>query len=261
MEYKKQSTVKGEDVQAAVKSSEWQLNQQAKKYIVQACETTNARTMLGVLIGLSISNLILPYLVKIPILGFILEEFVFEAFEWGANMVPSVFLSSQLMTWQTNSGRWWLGVILALLALVPLVFSWKMTEKKLNTGGYWLAVIYYSVDSIACILSYVYSISEVFSADYSSKTRFFIILFCVLEVLSRAVVFGAMAEGIALPKKIKKEWNKMVDFVFARYALLNGEENAKKLPRIVAEKCAQEWIIGVQKKMTEQKQKYGTVLF
>ena len=105
MEYKKQSTVKGEDVQAAVKSSEWQLNQQAKKYIVQACETTNARTMLGVLIGLSISNLILPYLVKIPILGFILEEFVFEAFEWGANMVPSVFLSSQLMTWQTNSGR------------------------------------------------------------------------------------------------------------------------------------------------------------
>ncbi|MBQ8683798.1 MAG: hypothetical protein IJ518_04725 [Clostridia bacterium] len=192
------------------------MEQLARAHINQLKQYDRSLNTLLFITLFSVANLVIHYLLKVPLINSLLE-----LLEWNNYLAPAASAPRYvLVTFQEHGQLWW-GIAAAAGLLLPYFLLWLLgicTQKKEEHQRRWLilGMVWYGLDTVAHILLTVLALVEDFSVPF--------LLWELFGLSLRWAVYKSLWKGTRVRKQLIQLHNQMILGMAQIYAATHGKE-------------------------------------
>lgn len=191
------------------------MEQLARAHIDQLKQYDRSRNALLFIFLFSAANLVIHFLLKVPLLGDLLE-----LLDWNSYLAPAASAPRHALLYLMDGGRLWWGVAAAAVLLLPYVVLWLLAKNKTDTEHkkrwFVLGMIWYGVDTAAHAVLLVLSLVKAFSVS--------LLLWELIGLSLRWVVFSSLWKGTQVKKRLIRIDNQLIMGMAQIYAATHGKE-------------------------------------
>lgn len=191
------------------------MEQLARAHINQLKQYDRSRNTLLFLALFSAANLVIHFLLKVPLISGLLE-----LLEWNSYLAPAASSPRYLLLYLIDRGQLWWGIAAAVGLLLPYVLLWLLADNKTDTNHkrrwFVLGMVWYGLDTAAHILLLVLSLVKDFTVS--------LLLWELFGLCLRWAVYHSLWKGIQMPKQLIRIDNQLILGMAQIYAATHGKE-------------------------------------
>ena len=186
------------------------------KYKRNLSSIESAGYALLILCGTSVVNIIMPYIMKLPVVSWLMSFL-----EWDAQLIPSLSTTQYAVRYGEAIDKYALGIIVAIIIILIFLFCYWIANGG-SKGGFIMGITLYGVDTLIYVYVFVLSFSEI-------QFSFSVVFYLILDVIARIAAFCFMIDGVSSQRQNKKMLVDLEDIVVQAYAQKHSVEAAKAL--------------------------------